>query len=885
MYWLKGLMTRIRALVRPSRAESELDEEIRFHLEQEAAKYAARGHTPADARRRALLAFGGVTRTREAHRDVRVVPWLTDVLGDVRFALRSLKRSPIIACAAIVTLALGIGAATAIYTVVSAVILRPLPFPQSERLFVVGEENAERAWHRQDATPANFLDWKEQVPAFQSVAGFSDGHSSATMTGSGDPRVVSYTQVTGSFFDVMGVHPQLGRAFRDEETWHQPTSVAVVTDRFWRSALRADPGVIGKTIRLDGAQHQVVGVMPASFTYPYADADVWLTTGWDPADRQQVSFRRAHFLRTIARVKPGIATATADAQLQSVVHRLQQQYPETNTGMGATLTPLHEFITGDARHPLLVLFGAVGLLLLIACANVGNLLLVQAIGRKRELSLRLALGAGGTRLVRQALTESLVLSLLGGVAGLAVGWIGVRVLGVIQPRGMLPASDFGIDWRVLVFLVIITTICGLLFGIAPSLWGQRQVPANALREGGRAIGEGARMRRWGDALVVGEVALALLLTIGAGLLVRSYAALQRVNPGFDSAGVLAVSLQLAGGRYDSTSGLTSFDQQLIERVRALPGIQSAGISSTIPLTGLGWTSDFSVSGRARDDYATEVAHREVSEDYFGTMRVPLLRGRVFTSADQRGSERVVVINDVLARKYFRGQDPIGHRLSFDRVPDSTSKWRTIVGVVGGEHQVGIPLDAHDEILAPLTQDQQQSIILVARTAGDPLAQVDPIRRALHDIDPNLAIESARSMEAVRGASLARDRFLMTMLTTFAGVGLLLAIVGVYGVLAQTTRRRSREMGVRIALGARGAQVRWLVISQGLRLVIAGLLIGSVMALLLTRTMQRVLFNVPTSDPLTYVVVAMLLAATGAAAAWLPALRASGTDPAVALRAE
>ena len=390
------------------------------------------------------------------------------------------------------------------------------------------------------------------------------------MTGDGEPKIVSYAQVTGSFFDAMGVRPQLGRVFRDEETWKQAAHVAVISDRFWRGSLGADPNVIGKTILLDRKPHEIVGVMPASFAYPFADGDVWLTTAWDPSDRTKTWFRRAHFLRTVARVKPGITAAAADIQLQSVVRRLQQQYPETNVGMGAALTPLHDFISGSARRPLILLFGAVGLLLLIACANVGNLLLVQAIGRKRELSLRLALGAGGTRLVRQALTESLVLSVLGGLAGLAVGFIGVRALAVIQPTGLLPVSDFGIDWRVMLFLLVVTTICGLLFGVAPSLWGQRQMPANAMREGGRAIGDGARMGRWGDALVIGEVALALMLTIGAGLLVRSYAELQRVNPGFDSAGVLAVGLQLAGGRYDSSAALTRFDAQLIERSARAP---------------------------------------------------------------------------------------------------------------------------------------------------------------------------------------------------------------------------------------------------------------------------------------------------------------------------
>lgn len=830
MHRLRGLLARIRAIVQGDRADRELNEVILFHLEQEAAKHERGGMSPEAARRRALVAFGGVSRAREAHRDVRVVGWVTDVIADTRFALRSIRRAPVIAGAAVITLALGIGAATAIYTVVNAVILRPLPFPHGERLFVIGEENAERKWHVQDAAPANMLDWKAQVSAFESVAGFADGHASATLTGDGEPRMVAYAQTTGSFFEVLGVHPELGRALREEETWHQPTSVAVISDRFWRTVLGADANAIGRTIRLDGVPRQIVGVMPTRFAYPYADVDVWLATGWDRADAQQVSFRRAHFL-------------------------------------------------------LLLLFGAVGLLLLIACANVGNLLLVQALGRQRELLLRLALGAGKTRIVRQALTESLALSLLGGIAGLATGWAGVRVLAAIQQKEMLPVRDFGIDWRVLVFLVVVTTLCAVLFGIAPSLWGQRQRPANALRDGGRGSSDGLRLRRWGYVLVIGEVALALMLTVGAGLLVRSYAALRHVNPGFEPAGVLTVRLQLVGGRYDSTAVLTELDRQLLERIRAMPRVQSAGISSPLPLTGLGWTSDFSVEGRARDAVATEVAHREVSADYFHTMRVPLLRGRAFTDADRRGEERVVIVNDALVRRYFRGEDPLGHRIAFDRVPDSTSKWRTIVGVVGSERRVGIPLEAHDEIFAPLAQDQQQSIIVVARTSSQPLALVDPIRQALRDIDPNLAIESVRSMDDVVGESLARDRFLMTMLTVFAGVGLALAIVGVYGVLAQMTRRRTREMGVRIALGAKRAELRWLVISHGLKLVAAGLLIGAMLALVLTRAMQRVLFDVPASDPLTYVLVALLLAATGAAAAWLPAHRASITDPAIVLRAD
>jgi putative ABC transport system permease protein len=885
MHWLRGLLKRIRALAQPASAEHDLDDEIAFHIEHETAKNIALGLAPDEAHRRALVAFGGVSQTHEAHRDVRAVGWIADLFADARFALRSLSRAPVLAGAAILTLALGIGATTAIYTVVNAVLLRPLPFEKPGRLYMIGEDNAERDWHLQDAAPANYLDWQEQVPAFEQMAGYADGGFTATLTGSGEPRIVRFSQVTGGFFDILGVRAQRGRMFRESETWKQPVNVAVISDGFWRTVLGSDPNVVGRTIRLDGNVVQVVGVAPPGFAYPTANVDLWQPVAWDPAIRSKIFFRRAHWLRSIARVRDGVPEATANAQLQAVVARLQQQYPVTNTAMGAEMKPLHEFLTGSAKRPLVVLLAAVGLLLLIACANVGNLLLVHAAGRQRELALRLALGAGRTRITRQLLTESVILSLLGGAAGLALGWGSVQVLTAMQPKGMLPVHDVGIDWRVLLFVLVIATASGILFGIAPSLWGQRQPPASALGDGGRSSSVGQRMRRWGDLLVVGEVALALLLTVGAGLLVRSFRELQRIDLGFDASGVLAASLQVGGGRYDSVATLLPFEANLVERARAIPGVESAALTSSVPLTGPGWTSDFAIAGRPRDDYATEVAHREVSPQYFHAMRVPIVRGRAFTEADTRDVDRVVVVNESLVKRYFAGQDPIGRRICFDRVPDSTSVWRTIVGVVGNERLVAVATEPRDEIIAPLAQDPQQGISLVVRTAGDPLAMAAPVRGIVRDLDPNLAVESMRTMSSVRADSLARDRFLMTMLIVFACVGLALAIVGVYGVLAQVTRRRTREMGIRIALGARGTEVRWLVVSQGLRLVAAGLVIGSVLALVVTRAMQRVLYHVPPSDPLTYVVVGMMLAATGMAAAWLPAHRASRTDPSLALRAE
>jgi putative ABC transport system permease protein len=589
----------------------------------------------------------------------------------------------------------------------------------------------------------------------------------------------------------------------------------------------------------------------------------------------------------VARLRPGVSLERADAELQTVVRRLQRQYPGTNTHMGAGMTPLHQYLVGDTRLPLLVLLSAVSLLLLIACANVGNLLLVRAAGREREAALRLALGAGRGRLVRQALAESLVLSALGGAAGFALGWWGTRVLLALQPAGLLPTRDVGVSWSVLGYVMFATVTSGLLFGIAPALWGARRAPAEVLQEGGRSMGgsDGRRMRRWGDTLVVAEVALALVLTLGAGLLVRSLQQLRGVDPGFDANGTLAASISLPGTRYDSEAKISAFFALLLERARALPGVEGASAVSTLPLTATEWTSDFAIAGRAADDYGTEVAHREIVPGYFRTMRVPLVAGRDFTSDDRADAPRVVIINEALARRYFRGEDPIGQKLAFDRVPDSSSVWRTIVGVVGSEHQVDMATEAQTEIFAPLAHDPRGEMNVVLRTGSDPAALAPALRRLVNGMDPSLAIGAMRTMAEVRAESLARQRFLTTLLAAFAAIGVLLALIGVYGVMAQLARRRSREMGIRIALGASGARIERMVVAHALALVAIAIALGTVLALVATRALGALLFHVAPIDPLTFVVVPLLLALTAALATWLPARRAARADPAVVLRGE
>ena len=884
MLGLRRLTTAITRLVHRTSADRELDDEIRLHLELETEKNIRAGMAPDEARRHARLAFGALEAVKEAHREGRSAHWLEEFLADTRYAFRSLRRSPVLGTTAVVTLAVGIGANTAIYSAVSAVILRPLPFNDPGRLVMLWEENPEKGWHLNVVAPANYLDWKEQMAAFTDVAAYFAYPNTLTLTGGGEPQVLTTYAVTGNFFSLLGVPAALGRGFTDGDTWNTSARSIVISNRLWRNQFGGDRSVIGKTVQLNARSFQIVGVMPATFRFPALDVDVWAPFGWDAAQRTAIPFRRAHMLRAIARLKPRVSLGVADAQFQVVVKRLQRDYPATNTHMGAGMTPLQQFLVGDTKTPLLVLLAGVGLLLLIACANVGNLLLIQASGRGREAALRLALGARRSRLIRQALTESLVLSASGGTLGLALGWWGARELGRLQP-GLLPVENIGVSWNVVGYVAAITVASAGLFGIAPTLWTSQRVPGDVLKDGCRG-GVSRRMRSWRRALVVSEIALALVLTLGAGLLVRSYQELQGVNPGFDPNGVLAVAMNIPGARYDGAEKISGFYAELLQRVGALPDVRSAALVSSLPLTGgVGWTSDFTAAGRGPDGYGTEVAHRSVSPDYFRTMRVPVIQGRSFTPSDALNGEQVVVINEALARSYFRGQNPIGQRVAFDRVPDSASTWRTIVGVVGDERQAALSTSTQIEIIAPERQYPSTFTNLVVRTARDPESLLPAIRRVVREMDPTIAFTSAQSMTEVRDQSLARARFLMMLLFGFGAAGMLLAAVGVYGVMAHLAGSRVREMGIRIALGARAASVQWLVVREGMQLTVAGLGIGLAVALLVNRAMRALLFQVTPTDPATFVAVPTVLMLTALAAAWLPAARASRADPVQSLRAE
>ena len=884
---LKRLSLAVRGLFNRSAVESELDEELRYHLERETELNIAHGKSPEEARRQALVALGGFEPTKEAHRQGRGSRGIEDLVADTKYAARALWHDKPLTVAGLATLALGIGATTAVFSAVNAVMLRELPFGASHQVVSLWEENKPRGWYKNVVAPANYLDWAEQNTTFSGIAAYTDYGTSVTLIGDGEPRLLNAAYVTGNFVDVLQIRPVLGRGFDAAETWDTGQRRAMISYGLWKTQFGGDTAVIGRKMSFGGRlPWEIIGVMPESFAFPMPTTDVWLPTLFSEAQRSQVPFRRAHWLRVVGRMKDGVTPERANADLQVIVKKLQQQYPATNTNMGGGVTPIREWIVGDTKRPLLILLGASVVLLLIACANVGNLLLVHAVSRAREMSLRFVLGASRLRIARLALTQSLLLSLIGGLIGLALGWLGARALIALQPSGMLPVTDIPLDHRVWLFAIGLTTVSGIVFGLAPALMATRQSPSDALKAGGRSM-TGGGARRWARQLVVGEVALASLLLVGAGLLVRSYRNVAAVPAGFDANGVLTANFTIPASRYDSVDKVVGFYTRLLERITALPGVVSAGAARELPATVTSWSAMFAVQGRPPMPEGEDVIHREIIGDYFGVMRVPILKGRAFTAADGPASAPVVIINDALARKYFPGEEPIGKLIANDRVPDSTSTWYTIVGVVGDERQGSLVEPARAEVFAPLGQGLTRNMKLVVRsTPGrDPALLAGGVRRAIRDMDSLLAIASIRPMTEVHGAAMSRQRFMSVLVFVFAATGVLLAIVGVFGVLAQLVQSRTREMGLRIALGARPDQVRWLVVRNGARLVVAGVVGGLVIAVLSTRVMASLLYGVKPTDAASYLAAAVMVIILGVLAATIPAIRASSANPAITLRAE
>ncbi|MDX1394014.1 MAG: ABC transporter permease [Gemmatimonadota bacterium] len=805
--------------------------------------------------------------------------------GDVRFGLRTLGRSKGFAAAAIAVLALGIGANSAIFSAVNAFLFRPLPFDDADRLVMLYETNPEFGWEHAQAAPANVLDWREQVDALEDVALYSDFVDEATLILDGEPELLGIASVTGNFFDVLGARPALGRGLSWDETWEGRDGVVVLSHSAWQRHFGGDPEIVGRSISAGTETRQVVGVMPEGFAFPSDDVDIWAPWGWEQGAREQVWFRRAHFARPIGRLAAGVDATRADAALQVVVERLKIEYPETNRVMGAGLMPLRDFLIKDVRAPLYVLVGAVGLLLLLACINVANLMLVRASDRARDVALRLAVGAGRGRVARQMLVEGGLLALVGGALGLALGWIGVRALSTQRSVGIEGATEIALDARVILFTFAAAVSSALLFGIVPALRAARGDVQESLKEGGRAGGAGRRGLRTAGTLVAGQVAVTLLLVLGAGLMVRTFLELRSVDPGFTKESVLAVQFSVPAGRYDHRDDVLAFQDEFARLLEARPGIERVGFVARPPLGGQNWSSQFQAEGWPPERVGVEIWHRRADEGYFEALDIPLIRGRHFTPDDGPEAPLVVVINETFASQHFPGEDPIGQRIAYDRSATAESIWYEIVGIVADQHQRTLTEPPHAEAFENRRQDWGRTNWAVVKTGGDASSAGGAVRAVLAEMDPLIPIEAMRPMQEVWRSSMARWEFLLTLLGVFAVSALLLAIVGVYGVTAQAARKRTHEIGIRVALGARTVEVLGLVLRQGLTFVGAGLVVGVGLSLVATRAISSFLYGVEPTDPLTIGLVVGLLAAVGLAACLVPARRAAAVDPASSLRSE
>ena len=801
------------------------------------------------------------------------------MLTDLRYGLRLLLRAPGFSLVAILALAIGIGANTAIFSVVNTLLLEKLPYADADRLAIVWEHNLPRDRRNNVVSPGNFIHWREMNQVFQDIAAVGPTFN-VTLTGDGEPEELPMQLVSAQFFPIVGVQPGMGRWFTMEED--RPRSrVAVISDRLWRRRFGADPNILQRPITLQGNPYNVVGVMPPGFSFLDKRAELWLPVGF-PAEARTP---RGRWLSVVGRLKPGVSLNQADADMKRVAGDLTQRFPEFNTGWSARVVGLREQLTGDVKPALFVLLGAVAFVLLIACANVANLLLARATARQRELAVRAALGAGRARLVRQLAAESLVLATAGGAAGLLLAWWALHFLRVVASE-QLPVQrleSVGIDGRVLLFTAAASLLSGIVFGIVPALSAAGSALTDALKEGGRT-GSGARGKRARSAFVVIEIALALVLLVGAGLMVRSFARLLDVNPGFDPERTMTMRLNLPGVRYDSDAKSMQFFDRLFTGIDALPGVRAAGAISFLPLAGLGSATSYVPVGLPAPPRGQEpVADvRVIDHNYLSAMGIPLLRGRLFNPLDENDAKNRVVVNETLARKHWPNEDAIGKKVKISWSDDREDE---IIGVVGDVRHTSLDAAARPTTYWPYKRNVYSTMTIAVRTSGDASPVVNSIVSLVRQQDPLLAVSDIQTMDEVMAESVAQRRLTTMLLGIFAGAALLLAAVGIYGVIAYSVTQRVQEIGIRIALGAQSSHVLRMIVGQAAWLAAAGIALGAAGAFLLTRLMAGLLFEVQPTDPVTFAAVALVLGGVALLASYVPGRRAMRVDPVVALRAE
>ncbi len=872
---------RIRVLLRKGAVEAEMEEEMRLHLELEVEANLARGMQPREARTQALKAFGGVERFKERARDERGGRHLDDLGQDLRLTLRKLRRSPGFALIVLLTLGLGIGANTAIFTLVDGILLRPLPFPDSDRLVRVYRTTPDRGSFTGSLSLFDGRDWADRSGMLSSLGMYSTLPSGLIFTGGERARELRTAYVSGGFFPTMATPALIGRPLLPEEE-EGDNRVVVLSHSFWQQEMGGDPSVVGRSMDMEGIAYRVVGVMPPEFGFPAPDLDLWTFLTVIEPTSIPFHLRQVRILDGVARLAPGAGLEEAESQLGMVAQGVEEEFAEgTPDVVGANLMPLREAMVGDARPALLVLLAAVGLILVLACANVANLLLARGIGRGEEMSLRSALGAGRGRLVRQLLTESVFLGLLGGGLGLFLAVLGVEAF-VARSGGLLPRTwEVSVSWEVLLFTLGISLLTGLVFGLLPALTGSGVQPAEGLRKGSSRGSTSGGHQRLRQSLVVAQVSVAVVLLVGAGLMVRSLEKLQRVDPGFRAEGLVGVSVSLSDVLFREQEEFMAAYHALLERFRALPGVQGVASIRHAPMRGVGEQTRYTVVGRAPPPEGQEPSTwlLQVSADLFDVLEIPVLAGATFTPDHRGGTPWVGVANQTLVREAFPGEDPVGRSLSM------YGEEVRVIGVVGDVHQEGLREAPVPTLYLHQEQIPRSAMTFLLRADGDPLRLVGPARGVVTELEPNQAISSVESLVDVVSGSAARSRFLTVLLGSFAFLAFVLAGLGIYGVVAYMVARQLPEIGIRLALGAKPLAAVRLILIRGLAPVFLGLVLGLALALPLTRLLGGLLFEVEPTDPVAYLVGGTLLLLVAFLATAAPARRAMRWNPGNLLRRE
>jgi putative ABC transport system permease protein len=881
MRHLRAWLIRLRGLFGKAARERDFADELESHLQMHVDDNIRAGMSPLEARRVAVMKLGGVEQTKEAYRDRSTIPFLESVGQDLLFTFRQLRKHPVFTITAIVMVALGIGANSAIFSSIHSLLINPLPFRDVDRVAVLWEKVPSQGRNRSESSLANYLDWRVRSKSFEHLSVYRS--LNANLTGVQPPERIVGFQVSANFFEVVGVKPIIGRGFSADEDQPGKASVAILGYGLWQRRFGGAPNIIDKTIELNGVKRTVIGVLPSDFNYPPGvDVLTPLTM-----TNELTGNRATHVYLVIGRVRSGVTFPAAQAELDTIAKVLEQQYPQTNSGAGVVIYPILEDTVRFYKTAVLTFMAAVGFVLLIVCANVANLVLARACDRRKEMALRAALGAGRWRIVRLLLAESLTLALIGGALGALVGYWGIHLLRALNPgeaAKFVPGWDrMGFNLPVFAFNLMLSILSGLLFGLAPA-WQVAKTDLNyLLKEGGRQTSAGAHRLR--GLLVVTEVALSLMLLISAGLLMRTFLKLVNTDAGFNPANLMTMSISLPDARYAEEPKRAAFFRQLVERIQTIPGVQSAAAVSHLPLGGRNASNPFLIEGLPEPPPGQNPfgRHRTCTPDYFLTMGIPVLKGRAFSDQDDAKAPPVVIVNETLARTYWPNEDAIGKRIRIAGPPNEFP-WMQIVGVVRDvRHELSSPVTS--DFFRPIAQDVRSSMIVVAKTTGDPLSVGASMRQQVWNMDKDQPVYQLRSMEQVRDFSISLYSFSSASLALFAGIAVLLAAMGIYGVMSYAVSQRTQEIGIRIALGARQRDVLTMVVRNGMSLAVIGIVAGLAGAIAMTRLLANLLFGVSPTDVVTFSLVTLGLLLVALLACYIPARRATKVDPLIALRSE